>query len=250
MIIDDLKALKDNNHFVIIIGSGPAGITTALELEKKKIESIIIEAGDILPDPYSHELLKGTIRGDNYNDLTTSRLRQFGGTSGIWGGNCNPMKKEDLSGWPITKFELDNYKKETNKILNLHYKENFFLEKFSKNLDIYNLVWSNVRFGEKYFNHIKKSKYIHLSLNTSFLNFEGTNKAINFINCKKNKDTFKLKSKFFVLSCGGIENSRLLLWSKELDNNIFDPQLPIGNFYMDHPYYNVGSGLVIYEKFI
>jgi len=250
MIIDDLRNLKEHNHFVVIIGSGPAGISTALELERKKIESIIIEAGDILPDPHSQELLKGSIIGDAYNDLTASRLRQFGGTSAIWGGNCNPMKNEDLNGWPITKFELDNYKKHSKKILNLNYKEKFFLEKFSKNLNIYNLVWSNVRFGEKYFNHIKKSKYIHLSLKTSFINFEGNDKTINFINCKKNNETFKLKSKFFILSCGGIENSRLLLWSKELNKNIFDPKLPIGNFYMDHPYYNVGSGLVIYEKLI
>jgi len=250
MIINDLKKLKENNHFIVIIGSGPAGITTALELERNKIESIIIEAGNFLPNSDAQELLKGSIKGDTYKDLTTSRLRQFGGTSGIWGGNCNPMRNEDFDNWPITKLELDNYKEYSKKILNINYKENFFLEKFSKNLDIYNLVWSNVRFGEKYFKHIKNSKYIHLSINTNFINFEGNNKTISFIKCKKNNETFKLKSKFFVLSCGGIENSRLLLWSKELNKSIFDPKLPIGNFYMDHPFYNVGSGLLIYEKFI
>ena len=45
MIVDDLSQIKNKNFFAIIIGSGPAGLTTALELEKKKIFSIIIEAG-------------------------------------------------------------------------------------------------------------------------------------------------------------------------------------------------------------
>ena len=47
MIFDNLKQVSKNNN-LIIIGAGPAGITIALELEKKGIPSIIFEeAGDI-----------------------------------------------------------------------------------------------------------------------------------------------------------------------------------------------------------
>ena len=38
MIVDKLSKFKKKNFFAIIIGSGPAGITTALELEKKKLK--------------------------------------------------------------------------------------------------------------------------------------------------------------------------------------------------------------------
>ena len=106
------------------------------------------------------------------------------------------------------------------------------------------------RISEQYFEHIKKSKYIFLSLNTAFLNFEGNNKYIKFIKCVKDSNYYELKSKFYVLACGGIENSRILLWSKKINKKIFDPRMPIGNYYMDHPFYNVGSGLIIYEKMI
>ena len=47
MIVNNLNEIKQHKTFALIVGSGPAGITTALELEKKKIKSLIIEAGGI-----------------------------------------------------------------------------------------------------------------------------------------------------------------------------------------------------------
>lgn len=42
MIINDIENYQKKKFPIIIIGSGPAGITLALELEKKKIKSLII----------------------------------------------------------------------------------------------------------------------------------------------------------------------------------------------------------------
>ena len=58
------------------------------------------------------------------------------------------------------------------------------------------------------------------------------------------------KSKFYILAAGGIENSRLLLWSKYKNNNLFHKDLPIGNYYMDHPWYQPAEGFLNYNKFI
>ena len=46
MISNNLDSLQLDKFPVIIFGSGPAGISTALELEKKNINSIIIEEGN------------------------------------------------------------------------------------------------------------------------------------------------------------------------------------------------------------
>jgi hypothetical protein len=58
-------------------------------LEKNKIESLIIDAGE---DEYSHDSqqnYKSEVVGKNVgDDLTHNRLRQFGGASGHWGGWC------------------------------------------------------------------------------------------------------------------------------------------------------------------
>ena len=45
MILKNLDNINLDNFPVAIFGSGPAGITTALELEKKNIKCLLIEAG-------------------------------------------------------------------------------------------------------------------------------------------------------------------------------------------------------------
>ena len=111
MIVEDLSNVRNNNFFAIIIGSGPAGICTALELERKRIKSLIIEAGDLVQNDEDLNYLKGKVVGDNYSDLKHSRLRQFGGSSGHWGGNCNPMVNDNFNDWPISKEDLHSMKK-------------------------------------------------------------------------------------------------------------------------------------------
>ena len=155
MIFDKLSQVPNFNE-IIIVGSGPAGISMALHLEKKGVSSIIFEAGKLNSDEYSQSFYKGKTIGDDYPDLSLSRLRQFGGTSGHWGGNCIELDEYDFDSWPIEKGDLNKYKDESYKILNI--KGNFYKKKFNENIDIINLNWSNVRFREKYYNKIKNSK--------------------------------------------------------------------------------------------
>ena len=86
MIFQDLNNINLKNIPVIIFGSGPAGITTSLGLEKKKIQSLIIEAGSETYSKTSQDFYRGKVTGDHLTDISLSRLRQLGGTSGHWGG--------------------------------------------------------------------------------------------------------------------------------------------------------------------
>ena len=92
MIIDNLNNFKHSKFFAIIIGSGPAGVSVALKLEEKGLDSLIIEAGSQNYSNESLNFLNGEVYGDHYSDLKTSRLRQFGGSSGHWGGTCSILK--------------------------------------------------------------------------------------------------------------------------------------------------------------
>ena len=86
MIFQKFEDVDFNNFPVIIFGSGPAGMTIALELEKKNISSVIIEAGESEYNSDSQDMYNGKIIGDTLVALSNSRLRQLGGTSGHWGG--------------------------------------------------------------------------------------------------------------------------------------------------------------------
>ena len=89
------------------------------QIGKKGLETLIIESGNLDFDETSNEFLKVNSIGDHKSDFTGNRLRQFGGSSRIWGGNCNPMNSENFTNWPIKKRDLDLYKNEARRILKI-----------------------------------------------------------------------------------------------------------------------------------
>ena len=246
MIIENLEEIKDNLYPIIIIGSGPAGISLALKLEEKKISCLIIEAGSEKYDHDSQEFYEGIVVGDNISNLRHSRLRQLGGTSGHWGGWCKPMDKYNIESWGLNFNELSKYSEETCNILGL--KNNFNKVKLNNYFNQIQFQYSTVRFAKKFKNIIQKSKYINLITRAHATHFVGTNGVVDSVFVKYNKKDYILKSKLFVLGCGGVENSRVLLWTKELNNSLINKKLPIGNYWMTHPWIIGGIGVVKKKK--
>ena len=74
MILKNLDNIDLDNFPVAIFGSGPAGITTALELEKKNIKSLIIEAGEEKYSKTSQTFYEGKIIGDQITDLSLMKF--------------------------------------------------------------------------------------------------------------------------------------------------------------------------------
>ena len=128
MIFNNYNEIKDINFDLIIVGSGPAGISLALELEDEKISILIIEAGKNKFDDESQKFYDGDIIGDNYPPLSVTRLRQFGGSTGHWGGVCRSLEDHDFSNWPINKNDLDQFSNKAKKIINLK-RNNFYKKK-------------------------------------------------------------------------------------------------------------------------
>ena len=246
MIFQKFEDIDFNNFPVIIFGSGPAGMTVALELEKKNISSVIIEAGESEYNINSQDQYNGKIIGDNIADLSSSRLRQLGGTSGHWGGWSKPMEAYNFKNWPIKKEDLDSYQAKTCSILNI--KNQFKKTKLNNYFNQIEFRYSSVRFAEKYMSYIQKSKKIHLILNCQLSHFEGSEKKVQSAICLFNNSSKKIKSKYFILACGGIENSRILLWTKEKNVNLINKNLPIGEYWMNHPWIISGIGLINKKK--
>jgi len=247
MIFKNLDQVDTTNIPVVIVGSGPAGITLALELEKNNIESLIIEAGDEKYSYDSQQSYNGEIVGDSISGLTHNRLRQFGGTSGHWGGWSRPLEEYNFEKWNIKMRDLEGYSDKTCDILGI--KRKFHNANLNKYLNQIEFQYSRVRFAKKYKNHIFKSNKINLVLNTQVTHFEGTNGNTQFAVCHSNTKKHKVHSKYFILASGGVENSRILLWTREKNTQLIDPRLPIGKFWMCHPWMLGGNGVIKKSKF-
>lgn len=130
---------------VCVIGSGPAGITAAWQLQKAGIKVILIEGSrqyasyeDSWPDKV--QLYNGEADGllatnepeflilpyVNHQSTAWERERFYGGTSTHWGGQSRPEDPIDLEGrpgfpaWPITRAELDPYYAQASALCMLH----------------------------------------------------------------------------------------------------------------------------------
>ena len=246
MFVKKLDNVNFNNFPVAIFGTGPAGITVALELEKKNIKCLLIEAGDENYSKTSQAFYKGKVIGDQITDLSSNRLRQLGGTSGIWGGWSKPMEKYNFDLWPLKANDLDSYSKKACKILDINYQfRRSSLNKFFNQIEF---QYSKVRFAHKYKKHIKNSNNILLVLNTQLSHFIGHNNNTEYAVCISNKVTKRVSTKYFILACGGIENSRILLWTRKKNQGFIDDDLPIGKYWMNHPWILGGAGIINKKK--
>ena len=166
-MITDGRNIKDGTVIqtrVCIIGSGPAGITLAWQLQQAKIDVTLIEGSRVntsyqksWPDKYL--LYNGVSDGlfstnereflvlpyVNHDSSAWERERFYGGTSTHWGGQSRPEDPIDLEarpgfpGWPVTRAELDPYYAQASQLcaLNGNYGsngENFSNDYWAKTL--------------------------------------------------------------------------------------------------------------------
>ena len=244
MIIENPKLLNSKEIYdVVIIGAGPAGIALALDLDRKKIKCCLLEAGGLEFSETSQAFYKTSFTDHFPNNLEYSRLRMFGGTTGHWGGTCRTLDSYDFLNWPINKENLDPYLSKSLEYLNLT--SDFKEQKISEDLKIVEFRNSNVRFGEAYLSRIQKSKNITLILNAYVNNFTQEDNILKKIKFNsENGYKHNINGKFFVLSAGAVENSRLLLYFRDLGKGIFDDNITIGNYWYEHPYTKMGECLL------
>ena len=169
----NLDTLNLDNIKFFIVGTGPAAYSLAKKLEEKKISSLMIEAGDMDYSDESQNFYKGKVIGNNsIVSLSNSRLRQFGGTSGVWSGLCRTLDDYDFKNWSIKKDDVKTYEKEALKILNLN--EPFLDdEKINPYIKLVNFKRSENTLrinSETIINQMKNSKYINIVLNTCVIN--------------------------------------------------------------------------------
>ena len=251
-MLKKIKDIKIQNYDHVVVGTGPAGITLALQLKKKnKNRVLLVEAGSFEYEEDSQEFYKGEIINNcNLKELHESRIRAFGGTSMVWGGMCRELDEIDFDEWPIKKTDLSIYLEEAKNILLVN--ENFLDDKFiDENIKLIDFQWSEptIRFNDFYKDKIINDKKIDLLINTAVTKIEG-NTEVEMLELFDHKENnfYKVKPKNIILACGAIENSRILLYSQTQSKNSFLKPLAIGKNYLVHPHYVVAKSLVEMEE--
>ena len=249
-MIEDFTSIDSMRYEFAIVGAGPAGISVALELEKRGRSVLLIEGGGYNYSKSSQDIYDGKVVGNYSYSINDTRLRFFGGSSNHWGGWCRPLDEVDYKRFPIKKNDLDPYLEKASSILEINGK--FDSDRFiSKNFKQIEFQFSPpVKFGSKYRKHIERSKLIGILTNTNVLGIYAKDGVINraeYIDTvHENLGRRRLRINCLIVACGGIENSRLLLWSK--DNGELFSNLTIGKGWMEHPhYYKVGK-IIAYNK--
>jgi choline dehydrogenase-like flavoprotein len=113
----DLPAGADLDADVAIVGAGPAGIALAMELARAGHSVILIESGGESFSAATQRL--GDTVGDDpaHAPMSLATRRQIGGATNLWGGRCVPFDPIDFqpreivgsARWPVGYDDLKAY---------------------------------------------------------------------------------------------------------------------------------------------
>lgn len=247
---------------ICIVGAGAAGTTIAAELEGSSLSVCLIESGGFSPDEETQSLYDLENSGYPIRENFMSRARYFGGSCNLWAGRSMILDEIDMghrswvphSGWPISFSELNRYYPRGAEILGLPSLERFSEGTYRSELTqdeqcLYERallepkisLWAKKpkRFAKWSKSRLRKSRNVRLVLNASVtninLNRDGT--AVESIDASTlNHSSLSVRAKAFVLACGGLENARLLLVSRDVHPEGVGNQWDVvGRYYMDHP---------------
>ncbi|MBO6555118.1 MAG: GMC family oxidoreductase [Pseudomonadales bacterium] len=211
---------ESNDHYpVIIIGSGPAGMSVASELiGKHGVQSILLlESGDLTYDAELNELSEVTALGDlPASHYAIHAIRAFGGTSLVWAGLCGVLEPMsfDNGEWPFSRETLLPFYERAISILELP--DNSVVDDVapinSDSLINYRPVYLSkpVKFGEKYLQFARESSKLDVMLKSTVSRIDHDGSAVKGVTLATGRS---IRADKVVLACGGVGNPRLLLQS-------------------------------------
>lgn len=272
MILDACKDLGDGANVecdVCIVGSGPAGITLALELARHGLQVIVLEAGEKRWSRASQDFFCGQVTGPYQNSLHLYRHRRLGGTSCVWGGRCLLFDQIDFerrdyvpdSGWPITLAEMIPYYERAHAwchIGSMTYDASTALPDQAPEMiqgapDDEVLMtalerWSlPTNFARDYSDQLRRSVNLRVFVNAvcTAINLEDDLETVSSLKvCTSAGKTFSARARFFVLAAGGIEVPRLLLSSShQLPSGIGNRHDLVGRYFMEHCSGNISTAV-------
>jgi choline dehydrogenase-like flavoprotein len=247
---------------ICIVGAGAAGITIASVLQPSGRDICLVESGGFAPEAETQSLYDLESVGYPPRPDYMSRARYFGGSCNLWAGRSmglNPIdfKPRDwvpYSGWPIEHSEVAQYYPSAGRILGLPDLQQVSRHEMPKRISAQERrlfssdmlvptisVWARKpkRFGPDYRKPLRAARNVRVLLNLSAtqLIVNDAGNAVQSIEASTLEGSrHVIRARHVVLACGGLENARLLLVSRNRHpEGIGNQRDLVGRFFMDHP---------------
>lgn len=260
MIITDLQSPHPAAD-VLVVGTGPCGITLAVELARNGVRVLLVDSGSTGFNAQQQALAEAEgCDGKIHAPMSLSTRRQLGGASIIWGGRCVPFDPVDLetrpfidgAEWPITWSEVAQYHEKVcgyffcgRDVFDTHgmpqirqkqmvpgFKEGDFT---SSALERWSLP---TNFWKEYRQEIESSQNIQLlqGVTVSAVDFsEDGAMAIGVSGVDTSGKAVTLRAPRVVIAAGGLESTRILLCSDQYHpGGAGNHSGHLGRYYMGH----------------
>lgn len=257
----DPTASYESLYDICVVGTGPAGLTLALELADRGFNILLLEGGGLDYSDRSQDFY-GCESVGHEGWPKFSRLRYFGGTSNHWSGRCRPFEPSDferksmngLPGWPISYSSLEKYLSASMKIIDLDETLGFRPINADLLTDHFypdsSMQSPPTRFSEKYLDTIRNHEKIQCLYNATAVNLslnDSHSSTDSILVSDYNGRRSEFKAGKFILCLGGIETPRFLLnCNKQLEKGIGNKHDMVGRCFMEH--LNVPPGTFIYNN--
>ena len=263
MTIEDISSVTTDVSIsgeLVIVGAGPGGIVTALESARRGIEVLLIESGQQTYE-LSVQQLSAAAAWDptRHAPMPIAVRRQIGGTSTIWGGRCvpyDPIDFEDRAyvdspSWPVSYEQIATYFQRACDwvVCGRAMFSAFGLPdappSIVPGLDDRGVTASTLErwslptdFGKKYLDELRSLKCLRLmtGLTATEVIVPRANRAASSVIARTTAGgSVTLQGKAFVLACGGLEGTRLLMSSAgPRGGRLGDESGHLGRWYMAH----------------
>jgi len=252
---------------IVIVGSGAAGITLAMEFINSPFKVLLLEAGSKNFDAAAQDTYKGEVLSPSHHgSLESYRRKVVGGTTTVWGGRCSPLTEIDFkkrdhiknSGWPITNKELNPFYKRAHdycdigefdySVKNSLYKNPKIVPDLESTVLAQDEIWRfslPTNFGEKYISALASATNLELLIGATCQRIDidpESRKVDGLTILSAGSKECKVIAKIYILAAGGLETTRLLLASNNiLPEGIGNSSGLVGSYYASHITGNYGS---------
>lgn len=251
MILKSSAEAVATDHDVCIVGAGPAGIALALACEKYGLSVLLLESGGAEPDQLAASFGTGhRVDLARHAAPGIAMARGLGGTSRWWGGRCVPFDDVDFAArehvpgaaWPIDHQEIARWYPAAAD----------FFQIGSATFRAPEAAWADlpgarcedlerwcplINMGSVYGERLAASQRIDVLLGTTVtgIRLSDDGDEVRGLSVTAAGVTRDISSRCVVLTCGGLESTRLLLTCREAYPDAFGgTDGALGHYYMGH----------------